>query len=255
MQILLACAKLMARTSDQSYNKIGHLPPFQKEADMIAAQMCNYSPAELSEMLNVNKEISIETHRRYNDFFDASTLRPAIETYDGIVFKKIEPETLTPDQLLYADSHINICSFVYGLLRPLDLINPYRMEGGVSLPGIGDKDLFDFWKPRLTDLLIERTKADDSILVNLASDEMRHLFEWKRITNELTVITPTFKVEKSGRMRTITIYTKMCRGAMTRFIITERLTTPLELTAFTFDGFSYISGSPANVPLFVMQPD
>ena len=252
MQILLACAKLMTQP-DRSNIDLGHLPPFQKEADSIAAQMCNYSAAEIADMLKVNREISIEAKRRYNDFFEASTRRPVIETYDGIVFKKIDPESLTRDQLIYADKHVNICSFVYGLLRPLDMINPYRMEGNVSLPGIGDSDLFDFWKPRLTDLLIERTKADDNILVNLASDEMRHLFDWKRITKDLNVVTPTFKVDKSGRLRTITIYTKMCRGAMTRYIIAEQLNSPTELTTFSSEGFSYIAGSPENTPLFVMQ--
>lgn len=249
MQILLACAKLMSDSSHETDIKPRRQPAFEKEADRIAAEMCRYSVKELSEILNVNHEIAVSTYERYNNFFDKSTCRPAITCYDGIVFKNIDARSLTAAQLNFADEHINICSFVYGLLRPLDAINPYRMEGNVELPATGTKNMFDFWKPRLTDELIKRVKADDGILINLASSEMRKLFDWKRLSKEIEIISPEFKVECNGKLRTITVYAKICRGAMTRFIIENRLEKPEELRTFDKNGFLYTGGD--KIPLFV----
>jgi hypothetical protein len=99
--------------------------------------------------------------------------------------------------------------------------------------------MFDYWKPRLTEYLIERVKNDDGILVNLASDEMRNLFDWKRVSRELQVIAPDFKVEKDGKLKNVTIYAKMCRGAMTRFILKNRIVSPDELKHFEHEGISH----------------
>lgn len=252
MQILLACAKLMDANPVIPERLPSSTPKFEHEAENIAAVMCRYSVSELSDMLGVNREIAIETHKRYNDFFEASTRHQSIFAYDGIVFKKIDPTDMSIEDLEYADRHVNICSFVYGLLRPLDNINPYRMEGKVELPIIGGGTMFDFWRPRLTDMLIERIKSDDGILVNLASDEMRSLFDWRRIEKEMEIITPTFKVDKNGRLRTIVVYAKMCRGAMTRFIVKNRITNHEDLKHFNFEGFEY-SASPSAKPLFVLR--
>lgn len=252
MQILLAPAKLMIDSPSECQIAGRRIPLFEAEADKIAACLCGYNVNELADMLHINKEIALSTHRRYNDFFEPSTRRAAIGRYDGIVFKKIDAQTLSPEQLEFADRHINICSFLYGLLRPLDLINPYRLEGDVTLPCIGGISIFEYWQSRLTDKLISRVKDDDGILVNLASDEMRRLFDWKRITKELTVITPTFKVEKNGKLRTIVVYAKMCRGAMSRYIISNMITSPSALDNFTFEGFTYAGGTSSS-PLFSLQ--
>ena len=227
-------------------------PAFEQDAERIAAAMCRYTVSELADMLGVNREIAIETHKRYNDFFEASTRHQALFAYDGIVFKKIDPATISFKDLEYANGHVNICSFVYGLLRPLDNINPYRLEGKVELPALAAGSMFDYWRPKLTDRLIERVKSDDGILVNLASDEMRSLFDWRRIEKEVKIVTPIFKVEKNGRLRTIVVYAKMCRGAMTRFIVKNRITDPSELKHFNFEGFEYIEATSAG-PLFAVK--
>lgn len=252
MQILLAPAKLMIDDPQLCPIDGRHTPIFQTEADKIAACMCGYDIPELIDILHINREIAISTHQRYNDFFEPSTRRAAIARYDGIVFKNIDAETLTSDQLEFVDKHINICSFLYGILRPLDAINPYRMEGSVVLPVTGGISMFDYWKSRLTDLLITRTKDDDGILVNLASNEMQKLFDWKRVKRELNVISPEFKVETPGRLKTITVYSKICRGAMTRFIVSNLISNPSDLTAFQHQGFTYTSG-PLTAPLFTIN--
>jgi cytoplasmic iron level regulating protein YaaA (DUF328/UPF0246 family) len=116
-------------------------------------------------------------------------------------------------------------------------VNKYRLEGDVVLSGHDGKSMFDFWKPLLTDWFIQKIKADDGVLVNLASDEMRNLFDWKRVKKEVTIVTPQFRIEKNGKLKTIVIYTKMCRGAMARYILKERITYIDLLKSFEYEGF------------------
>ena len=237
MQILVSCAKIMTGcvTSDI---KLSTEPVFQHQANDNVMQMLNYSVEELSDMLRVNKDIALENWKRFRAFHDKTTRQQAVFCYDGMVFKKLAPETFSDSDLQYANSHLLISSFLYGLLRPFDMINKYRLEGDVVLPKNNSKSMFDFWKPILTDWFIKKIKADDGILVYLASDEMRNLFDWKRLKSEVKVITPSFKVIKDGKLKTIVIYTKMCRGAMARYIITNKITNINELKSFEYEGFS-----------------
>ena len=250
MQILIACAKIMTNEPSKPVPYATE-PIFQTVANRHALQMSRYDVDEIGMMLRCNKAIAAENKLRYRSFFDTSTRRPAIFSYDGMVFKKIAPETMTDADLTYANDHLLIGSFLYGLLRPLDLINCYRLEGDVVLPDNG-MNMFDTWKPILTDRLIERVKADDGVLVNLASNEFKNMFDWKRVQRELTVITPEFKVAKDGKLKTVVIYTKMCRGAMTRMIIKNRMTAPSDLKYFDYEGFT-LSGDGKNEFLFTLE--
>ena len=240
MQILIACAKIMC---DRQPSNVPTLtsPAFQSIAADIALELSKYSPNELQELLHVNRKIANENWRRYQDFHNPDSLLPAVFSYDGMVFQKLAPESMGEDDLSYANNYLFIGSFLYGLLRPLDKIHCYRLEGNVELAYTDDKTLFDFWKPILTDRFIKKVKADDGILVNLASNEFKNLFDWKRVQKELTVITPEFRVEKEGKLKTIVIYTKMCRGAMTRWIIQNRISEIEKLRDFQYEGFKYES--------------
>lgn len=240
MQILIACAKIM---TDRQSSNVPMLtsPAFQNIATAIALELSKYSPNELQELLHVNKKIASENWRRYQDFPNPDSLMPAVFSYDGMVFQKLAPESMSEGDLAYANNHLFVGSFLYGLLRPLDRIHCYRLEGNVELSYTDDKTLFDFWKPVLTDWFIKKVKEDDGILVNLASNEFKDLFDWTRVQKELTVITPEFKVEKDGKLKTIVIYTKMCRGAMTRWIIQNRITEIEKLRDFQYEGFGYES--------------
>ena len=237
MQILIGCAKIMTgcATSDISF---ATEPTFQSQANDNAMQMLNYSVEELCEMLHINRDMALENWKRFRSFHDNSIRQPAAFCYDGMVYQRLAPETLSDSELRYANDHLMISSFLYGILRPLDIINKYRLEGNVILPNNNSKSMFDFWKPILTDWFINKIKADDGILIYLASDEMRNLFDWKRVKSEVKVITPTFKVDKNGKLKTIVIYTKMCRGAMARYIIKNRITNIDELKSFEYEGFS-----------------
>ena len=111
-------------------------------------------------------------------------------------------------------------------------------------PATGTENMFDYWRPKLTEELIRRVKADDGTLVNLASNEMRKLFDWKQVCAQLNVISPEFKIESSGKLRTVTVYAKICRGAMTRFIIEQELRDLEGLKLF--DGAGFLHNTPGS---------
>lgn len=240
MLILLSCAKTM---SDVSKMKVPFttIPRFQKEAAEVALEMSQFSVEELERLLRVNSKIAVENYKRYQAFHSEETRKlPAMLAYTGIVFKRLNPKDFSEDDFHYAQQHLRLTSFCYGLLRPLDLIRLYRLEGDVKLPGHGGgENLFAYWRSRLTDLFLKEIKANGGVLCNLASDEMRSLFDWKRIEQEVTVVTPEFHIWKNGKLSTIVVYTKMSRGEMTRFILKNRIESPQDLKAFCWEGFEF----------------
>lgn len=237
MHILLACAKLMTDNFPARELPFTTEPRFRENAGIIARQLAGYSVDELQHILRTNRSIAVENHLRYVNFDIEATRHPAGFMYDGMVFKKMKLESFSDTQLTYANSHLTICSFLYGMLRPLDLINPYRLEGNVELPCTDGKTMFDYWRPQLTDILINAVKESGGTLVNLASAEMKSLFDWKRIVREVKVVIPTFKMLKDGKERTVTIYAKMCRGEMARYILQNSIDDPSALGGFEYDGF------------------
>ena len=235
MQLLLACAKIMRKQAAVVTPSVSE-PRFLKVAEHFALLMSQRSVEELKDMFKCSSQLAIENKLRYEQFFDSELRMPAILGYYGQAYKCLQAQTLDAKDFLFAQDHLWITSFLYGLLRPLDMIHPYRMEGKVELDG---KTMFQHWKPLLTDVLIESVKADDGILIHLATEEMQHLFDWKRVCKEVKVIQPEFLVMKNGELKVVTVYAKSCRGAMTRFIIKNQLTMPEDLRHFEYEGFEY----------------
>lgn len=238
MQILLSCAKDM---SDSAPDLVlpTTLPQFQQEAEQTSVYLMKYSATELTEMLRVNHQLASLNKLRYTHFLEPSPTLPAILAYNGIVFKKLDAASMSVQQLQYADQHLWITSFLYGLLRPLNSIKGYRLEGNVQLPEYDNQTMFDFWKPRLTQLLIDSVRTDDGILLNLASEEMKKMFDWKCVKKSVRIIEPAFKVRKNGKLKTIVVYTKMCRGGLARHAITHHVRTIDALKTFEHEGFVY----------------
>lgn len=231
MQILLSCAKTMGRTA--GCPPAVTRPAFAAEAETCVRQLLAYGPAELGQMLHVGGSVTADAALRFRRFFAPETQEvPAILAYTGIVFRYLDPTSFSEADFAYAQRHLFITSFLYGLLRPLDGIRPYRLEGDVRLPDPDGPTRFDYWKPRLTDRLIEAVRGDDGVLVNLASAEMKRLFDWRRVCAAVRVVTPEFRVADGDRLRSVVVYTKMCRGAMTRFILRNRLSAPSDLSRF-----------------------
>ena len=251
MQILLSCAKTMTDRSPIPVPRTTQ-PRYGTEANAAAAALGSLAADDLGRLLRVNRTIAAENRRRYASFHDAPSL-PALMAYTGIVFKRIDPADFTPADFEYAQNHLNITSFLYGLLRPLDAIRPYRLEGDAILPGSEDETRFVFWRQRLTDAFVDKIRADDGVLLNLASSEMKRLFDWRRICRQVRVITPEFRVCEGNRLKTIVVYTKMCRGEMTRFALKGRISAPERLKQFEWEGFRFDpEGSRGDDWLFTM---
>ena len=197
------------------------VPRFQKEASGIALQMSQFSVDELERLLRVNAKIAVENYKRYQAFHAEGTPElPALLAYTGIVFKRLNAKDFSKVEFEYAQEHLRLTSFCYGLLRPLDVIRSYRLEGDVVLPELGNQTMFSYWQSRLT-------------------DEMKSLFDWKRVEKEVHVITPEFQVWKNGKLASIVIYIKMSRGEMTRFILKNRIENPEDLKSFSWEGFEF----------------
>lgn len=211
-------------------------PRFEADATATVRQLLQLPADELRAALRINAALAAENRERLAAFLRRDTPAvPALLAYTGIVFRYLNPATFTPELFDYARRHLFITSFLYGLLRPLDAIRPYRLEGDVRLPDADGPTRFDHWRPLLTDVLIDAVKADDGVLVNLASAEMKRLFDWRRVCREVRVITPEFNTISGGRERSVVIYTKMCRGLMAGYIIRNRLLSPEELAHFEPD--------------------
>ena len=204
----------------------------------LAAGLAARPAGDLARSLRVSRTIAAETRGGCASFHGAESLA-ALAAYTGIVFKRLDPGSFTDDDFEYTQEHLNITSFLYGLLRPLDAIRPYRLEGDTILPGEEEQTRFDFWQQRLTEPFIRKIQADDGVLLNLASGEMKRLFDWRRLAREVRIITPEFRIREGDRLKTIVIYTKMCRGEMARFALKGRIDDPESLKAFEWEGFRF----------------
>lgn len=254
MQILLSCAKDMAASAISYPARQGSTPLFQNQAEALVGYMMKYDSDELAKILKVNDKIASLNWLRYQNFIIPEQKSSAALAFTGMAFKHLKANGFKPNEIDFAQRHLWITSFLYGMLRPLDEIKQHRLEGTVRLPEIDDKRIFDFWKPILTDTFIESIKSDDGILLNLASEEMKDLFDWKRVEKEVRIIEPQFMVRKGSEYKTVVVYAKMCRGAMTNYVITRQITDIKELLQFEYEGFTYqpVLGSETH-PAFTLE--
>ena len=254
MQIILASAKIMHDKLKSVPDISLSTPRFLNEANAFARDMAQYSAETIAEILGCSQQISVQNKLRFMQFFDEKPKLPAILAYHGQAYKHLKAETLNVDDLNYSQEKLWITSFLYGLLRPLDGILPYRMEGHVELPSGAGQNMFGFWKSRLTEVLIDAVKADDGILIHLATEEYQHLFDWQRVRKEVRIIQPLFYVRKGRDLKIQAVWAKTCRGAMSRFIIENRIDKAEDLCAYSYEGFVYAPtlGEP-DFPHFIKE--
>lgn len=253
MQILLANAKIMREHVERC--EPWSEPLFQAEANLLAAEMGRMDRDELARQLDCSGALAAENRLRYQAFAAAPKM-PALLAYNGQAYKHLRAESLTDEALRFGQQHLWITCFLYGLLRPMDGIVPYRMEHCVKLEATADQSISYFWRSRLTDLLIQRVKADDGVLIHLSTAEYEQMFDWKRLRQEVRVVQPLFYVRKGGRLKMQAVWAKSCRGAMTRFILQQQLMFPHELQGFSHEGFHYAPTlGEADYPHFVREDD
>lgn len=236
MQIILANAKIMFSNSNVAPTSKPH---FISVANTLATEMSSMDIEELANQLDCSHKLAAENWLRYQNFFSAETM-PAIMAYNGQAYKHLKAKELIPEDLEFAQNHLWITCFLYGLLRPMDAVVPYRMEHCVQLQTTSDKPINQYWKDLLTDFLIDSVKADGGTLLHLSTEEYEHLFDWKRVCKELNVIKPLFYIRQAnGQLKMQAVWAKSCRGAMVRFIIRNRITDPSQLKQFSYEGFEY----------------
>jgi len=193
---------------------------------------------ELREVMQVSERLAFLNYNRFQDIqfpFDPESDRQAIVAFRGDVYEGLDSDTLTDEDLHFAQTNLRIISGFYGVLRPLDLIQPYRLEMDTALKTARGNNLYEFWGKFLTDYFNTRYSGD--IFINLASQEYA-----KAVINryfKLQLITPLFKEEKNGQLKTVAIYAKKARGKMARYIIQNKIKQPSKLKFFEEDGYKF----------------
>lgn len=232
MKILLSPAKNMKDCPDK--NK-GSIPKFKDETEIILLTMQKLSKKEISEIMKVSDSISELNYNRFKGFLKAKR-NPAIFSFNGDVYKGLDIESFDKKELKAAQKKIRILSGMYGILKPLDLIAPYRLEMGTKIKISDKKNLYDFWQEKLTKNLKDSLDKDE-LVVNLASNEYSKSIKLNEIENN--VITPLFKDYKNGKYKIISFYAKKARGLMARYLIKNNIKDLKGLKKFNLEGYKY----------------
>jgi cytoplasmic iron level regulating protein YaaA (DUF328/UPF0246 family) len=216
-------------------------PSMLKQSQQLIDILRNYSALDLAELMNLSMKLAELNFERYQDWklpFNSKNAKQAVLTMKGDVYTGLDAENLTQEDLDFAQQHLRILSGLYGVLRPLDLMQPYRLEMSTKLANAQGKDLYSFWGERITQTINKALKAQgDDILINLASNEYFKSIKPKLL--EGRIITPQFKEKKNGSYRTISIFAKRARGLMSRYIIENRLQDPQAIKTFKTDGYRF----------------
>ena len=220
------------------------VPQLLDRSAELVADMQKLSPADIRDLMGVSEKIADLNHARFMNWsppFNLDNAKQSILAFKGDVYTGLAAETLSAADLRFAQQHLRILSGLYGVLRPLDLMQPYRMEMGLKFRNRGGKNLYEFWGDEITrSLNAQLKKIKSDTLVNLASNE--YYKSVKRSELDADVITPVFKDLKSGKYKIISFYAKKARGQMARFIIENCVETPAALTTFDRDGYRYNAG-------------
>ena len=216
-------------------------PDFLDQSQLLIKKLRKLSSSALAELMHISEALAALNTQRYRDFalpFSLENAKQALLAFNGDVYEGFDASSLTADDLQFAQQHVRILSGLYGLLRPLDLMQAYRLEMGTHLPTTRGKDLYAFWGDRLVKALNTTLReAKDEVLVNLASDEYFRAVKSKAL--EFPVIQPVFEDWSKGRYKVISFYAKRARGLMARFVVTERLTVSEGLKDFAGDGYAF----------------
>lgn len=201
------------------------------------------TPAQIGSLMHISDKLAGLNADRFHHWhppFTPENARQAILAFKGDVYTGLQAETFKEKDFDFAQQHLRMLSGLYGLLRPLDLMQPYRLEMGIRLENPAGKDLYTFWGDKLTEALnAALAEQGDDVLLNLASDEYFKAVKPKKLNGR--IIKPVFLDEKNGKFKVISFYAKKARGLMSRYVIENRLTKPAQLKKFDVDGYAFVS--------------
>lgn len=241
MITIISPAKTLDFTEDKRINHHSK-PMFLKEASIIAKEMKRYSPEEMEKLMRISPKLSELNYSRYKEWNKKETnnIKPAILAFRGDVYQALNIDTLSNENLDFANDHLKILSGLYGVLRPYDSIMPYRLEMGTSLRFNEYNNLYEFWKERLTEKIQEELSYHkNKALINLASKEYSKAINFKELHVNVKVIDIDFKEFRNGKYKTVGILAKRARGYMTRYILENFIDDPEDLKNFQSEGYGF----------------
>lgn len=216
-------------------------PAWLDQSSLLIKRLRKLSPADIAQLMDLSDPLAALNFQRYADWhlpFTPENAKQAVLAFDGDVYDGLAAKTFNAADLEFVQTHLGILSGLYGLLRPLDLIQAYRLEMGTKLSNSRGKDLYAFWGERVLKAINERIAAmPRPVVVNLASEEYFKAAVGKKIKGKL--IQPVFEDWKGGRYKIIAFYAKRARGAMARYAIMNRLSEPEGLQGFDSDGYAF----------------
>ena len=220
-------------------------PDFLAESQLLIDRLREFSPLELGKLMGISDPLAALNATRYRDWqlpLTPDNAKQAVLAFNGDVYEGLAATALSPADLDFAQQHLRILSGLYGLLRPLDLISPYRLEMGIALANPRGKNLYEFWGDRLVDALNQALReVDAGALVNLASQEYFKSIKSPRLA--VPVIEPVFEDWSASqrKFKVVSFYAKRARGLMARYVVTQRLKSAEGLKDFSAEGYAYIS--------------
>lgn len=238
MKILVSPAKSLDYETALPIDKYTQ-PKFIKEAAHLNNRLKELSKKEFSSLMKISDKLTNLNYERVRTFelpFTTKNARPAIFAFSGDVYVGLDAYTLPKNKYDLLQERLRILSGMYGILRPLDLMQPYRLEMGTKLKVDDAANLYDYWGNTLTNMLNKEMKADE-LLVNLASNEYFKSINKKKLTSKL--ITPIFKDYKNGDLKIIAFYAKKARGSMVRYLIENDITNLDGIKSFDVDGYAF----------------
>ncbi|MGJ3355524.1 peroxide stress protein YaaA [Providencia sp. Je.9.19] len=240
MLITLSPAKTLDYESPLATHKFTQ-PELLTESEQLIKVCRKLAPADIASLMKISDKLAGLNAARFGEWqtnFTPENARQAILAFKGDVYTGMQAETFSVADFDFAQKHLRILSGLYGLLRPLDLMQPYRLEMGIRLKNTRGKDLYEFWGDIITNQLNQSlAEQGDQILVNLASDEYFKSINSKKLDG--TIIKPVFLDEKNGKYKVISFYAKKARGLMSRFIIQNKLTKTEQLSDFNLEGYQF----------------
>lgn len=217
------------------------IPDLLEHAEKLMGRLKKMSPKQLSKLMGISAnlgELNFQRNQEWHQPFTPENAKQAVLAFNGDVFQGLNANALSEEQLLKLQGRLRILSGLYGVLRPLDLIQPYRLEMGAELKYYRSKNLYEFWNPAITKNIREAlNQSGSNVLVNLASNEYFKSIDVKKLKAD--IVTPEFKDLKNGSYKMISFFAKKARGLMTRFILENDINEPEEIQAFDSDGYVF----------------
>ena len=215
-------------------------PKFLSQSQTLIDELKQLSVPGVATLMKLSDKLAGLNMARFQTWstpFSLDNAKQAVLAFKGDVYTGLDAETMDEDGLDFAQQHLRILSGLYGVLKPLDLIQPYRLEMGTQFTNAKGKNLYQFWGGQLREEIENEASQSDAVLVNLASNEYFKALESKKLTTR--IITPVFKDAKNGQYKIISFYAKKARGLMSRYIIDHRINDPEQLKNFDSEGYRF----------------